>query len=97
MRRGWQKVATNYKMTVFVFRYTETTPSQPATPGSVGAESYFETKYMAVTNKAQGVGTLFETIEPEVPPDPAGNAREHGLGENEPANMATPEGCGTKL
>jgi hypothetical protein len=77
MRRGWQKVANNYNMTVYVFH-------------NHGC-------YQAFSNKHQGVGQLFEIIEPEFAPAGKSAPREHGLGENEPANMATPEGCGTKL
>lgn len=49
MRVGWQKVADRYSMTVFVFGYRS-------------MEAVDE--YIAVTNKAQGIGSLLFTIEP---------------------------------
>jgi hypothetical protein len=52
MRAGWRKVADNMHMTIFVFRQQHET-SEPT--------------FRAVTNLNQGVGELFETIEPAGP------------------------------
>jgi len=44
---GWQKVANQYKMPIYVFQMGDT--------------------YHAVSNEAQGVGRLVDTLAPQVP------------------------------
>lgn len=69
MRVGWQKVADRYSMTIYVFKFTHTiTGDQP--------------NYMAVTNRAQGMGELVETLTPATVAEPA---PQHGVYEIEAA------------